>query len=132
MQQASNASRGCQVGLAIGRNTVHDRLRYVLRRQPGLSLTDFHRVWPDEHDPSHQVRLGYCATAQSHRVDDPASEPTAAARARNHRATAWRRCGGSRRRPNSSTNTYSWRASLASGGPRRTYRQRGLVAIRPF
>ena len=50
MQQASNASRGCQVGLAIGRNTVHDRLLYVLRRQPGLSLTEFHRVWPDEHE----------------------------------------------------------------------------------
>ncbi len=56
------------------------RLVYLLRRKPELSLEEFHRVWRDEHGPLvafHQVRLGILRYTQSHRVDDPAYDPSA-------------------------------------------------------
>jgi uncharacterized protein (TIGR02118 family) len=59
------------------------RLVYLLRRQPGLSRDEFHRVWRDEHGPLvafHQVRLNILRYTQSHRVDDPATEARTAAR----------------------------------------------------
>jgi hypothetical protein len=52
------------------------RLVYMLRRKPGLSLEEFHRVWRDEHGPLvafHQVRLGILRYTQSHRLDDPST-----------------------------------------------------------
>ena len=55
------------------------RLVYLLRRKPELSLEEFHRVWRDEHGPLvafHQVRLGVLRYTQSHRVDDPAYDPS--------------------------------------------------------
>jgi uncharacterized protein (TIGR02118 family) len=59
------------------------RLVYLLRRQPELSLDEFHRVWRDEHGPLvafHQVRLNIMRYTQSHRVDDPPTEARTAAR----------------------------------------------------
>jgi uncharacterized protein (TIGR02118 family) len=59
------------------------RLVYLLRRQPGLALDEFHRVWRDEHGPLvafHQVRLNILRYTQSHRVDDPATDTSTAAR----------------------------------------------------
>jgi uncharacterized protein (TIGR02118 family) len=55
------------------------RLVYLLRRKPELSLEEFHRVWREEHGPLvafHQVRLGILRYTQSHRVDDPAYDPS--------------------------------------------------------
>ena len=76
------------------------RLVYLLRRQPELSLDEFHRYWRDEHGPLvafHQVRLGIVRYTQSHRVDDPGTEawpPLAAAWSRP--MTAWPSSGGNR------------------------------------
>ena len=59
------------------------RLVYLLRRKPELSLDEFQRLWRDEHGPLvafHQVRLGILRYTQSHRVDDPATDSSTAAR----------------------------------------------------
>ncbi len=59
------------------------RLVYLLRRKPGLSLEEFHRVWRDEHGPLvafHQTGLGILRYTQSHRVEEPANEAMAASR----------------------------------------------------
>ena len=50
------------------------RLVFLLRRQAGLSLDEFHDRWRLDHGPlvaSHQTRLGILRYTQSHRLDDP-------------------------------------------------------------
>ncbi|MEZ5235438.1 MAG: EthD family reductase [Acidimicrobiia bacterium] len=59
------------------------RLVFLLRRQPHLSLEEFHRYWLEEHGPlvaSHQRALGVLRYTQSHRLGDAADERMAAAR----------------------------------------------------
>jgi uncharacterized protein (TIGR02118 family) len=59
------------------------RLVFLLRRQPSLSLADFHTRWADDHGPlvaSHQTRLGILRYTQSHRLDDRLNEALASAR----------------------------------------------------
>ncbi len=59
------------------------RLVYLLRRQPGLSLAEFHDRWSNEHGPlvaSHQTRLGIVRYTQSHRLDDRMNDAMATAR----------------------------------------------------
>ena len=71
------------------------RLVYMLRRKPGLSLEEFHRVWRDEHGPLvafHQVRLGILRYTQSHRLDDPSTAGMTGARGMK---PPLRRCGRS-------------------------------------
>jgi uncharacterized protein (TIGR02118 family) len=59
------------------------RLVFLLRRQPHLSLEEFHARWRDDHGPLvafHQTRLGIQRYTQSHRLDDPFNEALATAR----------------------------------------------------
>ena len=59
------------------------RLVFLLRRQPNLSLADFHARWADDHGPlvaSHQTHLGILRYTQSHRLDDPMNDALARAR----------------------------------------------------
>src|SRR4051794_41721615 len=60
------------------------RLVFLLRRQPSLSLAEFHARWADDHGPrvaSHQTHLGILRYTQSHRLDDPMNDALARARA---------------------------------------------------
>ena len=53
------------------------RIVYLLRRKPGMSLSEFHRYWREEHGPlvaGHQKRIGALRYTQSHRMDDPSME----------------------------------------------------------
>jgi uncharacterized protein (TIGR02118 family) len=59
------------------------RLVFLLRRQPHLSLDEFHARWRDDHGPlvaSHQTRLGIQRYTQSHRLDDRLNDALASAR----------------------------------------------------
>jgi uncharacterized protein (TIGR02118 family) len=59
------------------------RLVFLMRRQPHLSLEEFHTYWRDEHGPLvafHQRHLGIVRYTQAHRLEDPANERMAEAR----------------------------------------------------
>lgn len=59
------------------------RLVFLLRRQPQLSLADFHAYWLDQHGPlvaSHGEALGIVRYTQTHRLDEPGNARMAEAR----------------------------------------------------
>ena len=59
------------------------RIVFLLRRQPALSLAEFHRYWREQHGPlvaSHQQRIGAMRYVQVHRLDDPMNARMAEAR----------------------------------------------------
>jgi uncharacterized protein (TIGR02118 family) len=59
------------------------RLTYVLRRKPGMSMTEFQEYWRNVHGPlvaSHSTTLSILRYVQVHTLDDPANQQLASAR----------------------------------------------------
>ncbi len=59
------------------------RLVFLIRRQPHLTLEEFHTYWRDEHGPLaafHQQHLGIVRYTQSHRLEDASNDRMAEAR----------------------------------------------------